>query len=264
MTNVLIFGANGMLGSYATKYLSSLPELNVTAITRNEFDVLKHSLSKIDLQNVDVVINCVGTIKPLVTDVGVADTTVINALFPHRLANYCAGYGVKLIHITTDCVFSGAVGFYNEIAPHDPLDVYGKTKSLGEPRDAMIIRTSIIGEEVSNKRSLIEWVKSNDNKTVSGYTNHTWNGLTCLELSKFIASRIINHDYWEGVRHVFSPTSVTKMELVTIIAKAFNINLNVIPTVTEVPVYRTLSTVFTPLITKEIEQQVNELPGFFS
>lgn len=260
----MILGANGMLGSYATKYLSLLPNINVTPITRNQFDVLRDSLSVLSLRKIDVVINCIGTIKPLVEDIGVENTTMINAIFPHRLAKYCNTLGIQLIHITTDCVFSGAEGYYTELSPHDPLDVYGKTKSLGEPRDAMVIRTSIIGEELNNNRSLIEWVKSSNNKTVSGYTNHTWNGVTCLELSKFIGNRISNNNYWIGTRHLFSPTTVTKLELVTMIADAFHLNINVTPHKTKTPIYRTLSTVFEPMINVELEQQINELVGFLT
>jgi dTDP-4-dehydrorhamnose reductase len=116
----------------------------------------------------------------------------------------------NVIHITTDCVFSGRGGRYDENSLHDCLDDYGKSKSLGENQNLTIIRTSIIGEEKTNKKSLLEWVKSQKNNLIFGYTNHFWNGVTCLEMSKFIFTLIKEQNYWKGVQHVYSPDIVSK------------------------------------------------------
>ena len=96
---------------------------------------------------------------------------------------------------------------------HTATDIYGTTKSLGESQKSTIIRTSIIGEELTGQNSLLEWIKSNKNKTINGFANHYWNGVTCLTLSKIIKSIIDKKDYWTGVRHIFSPNTVTKYDL---------------------------------------------------
>lgn len=252
-----------MLGKYVMEHFSRIAGFSVLGVTRNEFDAVTDDVKTLQLYQYDVVINCIGTIKSVVDSVGVVNTIKVNSLFPHTIANECKSYNTRLIHITTDCVFSGERGSYTENDLHDATDVYGKTKSLGEPETAMVIRTSIIGEEVA-KRSLIEWVKSKANTTVSGYTNHTWNGVTCLELAKFIEGCIKTDNYWTGVQHVFSPQDVTKLELVHMISDAFNLSVDTIPTETQPPVYRTLRTIYTPKIQKSLREQINELPGFFA
>lgn len=264
MTKVLVLGASGMLGKYVSTYFTQTGKYEVTSIGRSQFDAVVDKLSSLQIQNYDIVINCIGVIKPLVSKVGILNTTLVNAVFPHLLANECERTGTKLIHITTDCVFSGKIGYYLESSDHDALDVYGKTKSLGEPDNAMVIRTSIIGEEIGSTRSLIEWVKANNGNTVDGYTNHTWNGVTCLELAKFIDRCIVNNVHWTGVRHVFSPSPVTKRELVELIALNFNIILNIVDKETNPPVYRTLSTVYEPMIDKSIAMQLRELSTFWN
>jgi dTDP-4-dehydrorhamnose reductase len=263
MTKVLVLGASGMLGKYVSTYFTQTSKYEVTSIGRSQFDATTDGIHTLDLQNYDIVINCIGVIKPLVSKIGILNTTLVNAVFPHLLANECERVGTKLIHITTDCVFSGKLGYYLESSDHDALDVYGKTKSLGEPNNAMVIRTSIIGEEIGSNRSLIEWVKSNNGNEVDGYINHTWNGVTCLELAKFIDKCIVHNIHWLGVRHVHSPDSVTKKELVELIALHFNINLTVVPKEPSPSVYRTLSTIYEPLIDKPISKQLEELYNFF-
>ena len=263
MFDILVLGSNGMLGTYIMEYFRRIPSFNVVGLTRKEFDAATDDVKHLDVHKYDVVINCIGTIKSVVDSVGTLNTILINSVFPHKLAVECETHNTRLIHITTDCVFDGATGHYSELDLHNPTDVYGKTKSLGEPLNAMVIRTSIIGEELQTKRSLIEWVKSNHNNTVNGYTNHTWNGVTCLELAKFIGGVIQNETYWTGIRHIFSPNEVTKLELVTMIAKAFNIKMSILHAETPVHVYRTLTSIYDHPIPRTLEEQINELPGFF-
>ena len=148
-----------------------------------------------------------------------------------------------MIHITTDCVFSGKDGNYNELSEHDETNDYGMSKSLGELCKATIIRTSIIGEELTNKRSLLEWVKSNKEKEINGFTQHYWNGVTCLQLAKIIYKVIKDDLYWEGTRHIFSPKSVSKFELVSIINEVYDLNITVVPFETE-KVDKTLITIY--------------------
>jgi dTDP-4-dehydrorhamnose reductase len=148
-----------------------------------------------------------------------------------------------MIHITTDCVFSGKHGNYNENAIHDEINDYGMSKSLGELCKATIIRTSIIGEELMNKRSLLEWVKSNQGKEINGFTQHFWNGVTCLQLAEIIYKIIKDELYWEGVRHIFSPKSVSKYELINMINEVYNLNITVIPQETQ-KIDKTLKTIY--------------------
>lgn len=162
-----------------------------------------------------------------------------------------------------NCVFSGNYGQYTETTPHDCIDVYGKTKSLGEPTNCTVVRSSIIGEEAGQSRSLIEWIKSMKDKSANGYTNHLWNGVTCLQMAKIFENIIANNKYWKGTRHVFSPDSVTKYELVKLVSDVYNLNINVTPVEAGIPCDRTLSTIYSdanfdiPLLKIQIEELYN-------
>ena len=167
----------------------------------------------------------------------------INTIFPHKLQNIAKNVNAKLIHITTDCVFDGKKGPYNEKDIHSETNIYGTSKSLGEPENATIIRTSIIGEELNGKKSLLEWVKSKKNGTINGYTNHFWNGITCLTLAHIIKEIIDKQMYWHGVRHIFSPNIVSKYQLCSIINEVYNLNLNIEKYRTKYNSNKTLNTI---------------------
>ena len=250
---VFVLGSNGMLGRYLCKYLknNNFHSLTVVAISRDELDLttvsekdVENVLCKFNITDNDVVINAAGIINVMVDVVGKETTENVNSKFPHILANVCQKLNTKMIHITTDCVFSGDKGNYDENDTHDCNDVYGKTKSKGEPENCCVIRTSIIGEEVNHKRSLIEWIKSMKGKVVSGFTNHTWNGLTCLELSKVIEKIIHNGWYWGGVRHIHSPDVVTKKELLSIVNSVYDLNIEIVDKKTDNNCYRSLRSVY--------------------
>lgn len=179
------------------------------------------------LKQDDVIINCIGIINKLVENEGVISTIKVNSIFPNLLERLCDIRQFRFIHISTDCVYKGDKGHYSESDLHDATDIYGKTKSLGEPMDCTVIRTSIIGEEKSNyKRSLLEWVKSNAGKTIDGYINHKWNGVTCLRLAQGIAGIIEEKKYWKGVKHVFGNT-VNKYELCCMINDIYKLNIQI-------------------------------------
>jgi dTDP-4-dehydrorhamnose reductase len=154
----------------------------------------------------------------------------------------------------------GKEGNYLEDTPHDALDVYGKTKSLGEPENCTVIRTSIIGEEINNSRSLVEWIKSRKDLDANGFTNHKWNGVTCLELAKCIDSIIKNNNFWSGVRHVLSPTSVTKDVLLKLINDRYNLNITINNTAAATPCDRSLgSNHKNEYKVLELVDQINEM-----
>jgi dTDP-4-dehydrorhamnose reductase len=265
---VFIFGSNGMLGNYIKIQLSTL--FRVIPLTRDDYDLstletnsLEQLLLKKQLVNDDIIINCAGVI-PQASKQRTLDSKLyftINSLFPVILSHICDKYKCKMIHITTDCVFSGKDGNYNELSIHDETNDYGMSKSLGELCKATIIRTSIIGEELTNKRSLLEWVKSNKYKEINGYINHYWNGVTCLQLSKIISQLIQKKLYWEGTRHIFTPKSVTKYELVTMINEIYNLNITIIPFETE-KIDKTLITIYETnniFNIPDLKTQINEL-----
>lgn len=253
---LFIFGANGMLGSYLTAYLKN--HFEVISITRNEVDLnddFSFIFKKYKFDSDDVIINAAGIIKQ--RNYSPQELIRVNSLFPHFLASlHC-----NVIHITTDCVFSGKQGSYNEDSLHDCIDDYGKSKSLGENCNLTIIRTSIIGEEIRNKKSLVEWVKSNRDSLVNGYLNHFWNGVTCLELAKHIKDIVENNSYWKGVRHYFSPDTVSKYQLVSYINEIYKLNNTIIP---KMSTYcdRSLSTLYKSPILLTIEEQILEIKSF--
>ena len=210
----------------------------------------------------DYIINCIGIIKPFIEKVGPAKTVEINSVFPHRLAEYCVRKETKLIHITTDCVFSGDRGGYTEEDNHDATDLYGKSKSLGEPTNCMVLRTSIIGEEEYNKVSLVEWAKSQKGEEVNGFLNHLWNGITTKTYGE-ICSQIIDDDLYEnGVSHIFSPHDITKYDLLRLLNNKFDLNLEIEKKHTEFKVDRTLQSVkelADELTIPDIGRQIEEM-----
>ena len=252
MARVFVFGSTGMLGRYMTSYLKKNTQFDVIEVTRKEIDAYSVDTefiikflegNGVYISSNDVVINCMGIIPQSknVNDTSSRAYFRINSLFPNMLATACKITCTKYIHITTDCVFSGTCGSYTEDSIHDETNDYGVSKSLGELGiDATVIRTSIIGEELKNKYSLLEWVKSHRNKEIKGFTNHYWNGVTCLELSKIVEKIIMNKDYWKGVRHMFSPRPVSKYEIVVMINDIYGLNNTVIEYETETMVDKTI------------------------
>jgi dTDP-4-dehydrorhamnose reductase len=218
MVKIAILGSTGMLGNAVSDYFLGKENYQVYLSSRDEacekenhfyFDATNPSSSV--LPQVDYVINCIGVIKPFMKK-GIENAIVVNSIFPHKFANFCKENNTKLIHITTDCVFSGKTGRYFESSLHDCLDEYGKTKSLGEPNNCMVIRTSIIGQEIKNNVSLVEWARSQKGKEVRGFTNHLWNGVTTTEYAKICDQIIQKNLYKEELYHVYS-NYVNKFQL---------------------------------------------------
>ncbi len=259
-----------MLGAYVMKYLGR--DFDIVGVGRDIIDASKVNEEILDtkfrdmgIQKGDVVINCVGAIKPRVDELGDLNAILVNSVFPRILANVASKYESHLIHPTTDCVYSGAKGKYSEEDKYDVSDMYGMSKALGEAPNCTIIRTSIIGEEVTQKRSLIEWIKSSANTTVFGFTNHLWNGMTCLEFAKICKQIIDTNNFWNGTRHLHSNT-LNKKELVELVSKIYELNVTVTPK--EAPTFcdRTLSTIYPDILASfnipTIEEQIKEMKDF--
>ncbi len=261
---IIIFGSNGMLGRYLNNFLSEI--YDVVPITRKDIDLSKSNENEIlkflstHVSEKDLIINAAGVIKQ--REYNINDMINVNSIFPNLLSKFKKNINCNIIHITTDCVYNGLKGNYTENDYHDCLDEYGKTKSLGENKDLTIIRTSIIGEEINNKKSLIEWAKSQSNKTINGYSNHLWNGITCLELSKLIDNMIKTKNFWPGVKHIFSPKTVSKYELLNIINEIYNLNIIINKIETPEKCFRNLNSLYTSPIELNLYDQIIEIKKF--
>ena len=183
------------------------------------------------------------------------------------MANLCEQYKVKLIHPTTDCVYTGNKGDYNEKDPYDVSDVYGMSKALGEPSNCTVVRTSIIGEEVNQGRSLVEWVKSNKDGNTNGYLNHYWNGVTCLQFGKIVETIIEKDLFWVGIKHLHS-NKVDKCELSSMINKHYNLNINITPVEVPISVDRSMTTIYEENLKEfdipDLDVQIKEMYDFKS
>ncbi|MEO7795636.1 MAG: sugar nucleotide-binding protein, partial [Thermoanaerobaculia bacterium] len=247
--------------------LARRPALQLTATARNEGSVqeCRRRIAGVDwrafdaasdatsahaelLSGSDWVINAIGILKPLIRDDNafeVERAVRINALLPLWLARATAGRA-RVLQIATDCTFSGSRGRYTEADSHDALDVYGKSKSLGEVPAAHVhhLRCSIVGPEAKAPKSLLEWVLGQPRGgTVNGFVNHRWNGVTSLHFAKLCAGIIESGLDLPRLQHIVPTGTVTKCELLQSIALRFDrADLTIQPTEAQVVVDRTLAT----------------------
>jgi dTDP-4-dehydrorhamnose reductase len=248
-TKVLILGATGMLGHTLLRHLSIRPELAVFATVRSSNgldrwfsgDLLERIHPGVDADNVDsvlrvlgevrpeVVINCIGVIKQLASAKDPLVTIPINTLFPHRLALACKAAGSRLIHISTDCVFSGAKGMYTENDPSDADDLYGKSKYLGEVDypHCVTLRTSIIGHELNTCCSLIDWFLAQE-EPVKGFTRAIYTGFPTVEMARIIAEYVIPHESLRGLYQV-SSEPISKYDLLQLVAEQYGKRITIAP-----------------------------------
>lgn len=233
---VLILGSTGMLGNAVASYFMNNEQYEVVTTYRTKefafagnavfFDAETLDFSVLP-QDMDYAINCIGVIKPFMA-LSAENAIIINSLFPWKLAEWCDLHGSKMIHITTDCVYSGSKGKYIEGDVHDALDDYGKSKSLGEcTSKAMVLRTSIIGEEIHKNASLIAWAKSQAGKHIKGFTTHFWNGITTKQYAKICDTIIQNELYEKGLFHIFAADDVTKYDMMQYFNERFHLKLDI-------------------------------------
>lgn len=262
---VIIFGHNGMLGSYISSYLkkySNYKIININYRINNNFNDIHNILLDNNINNKTCIINCIGLI-PQRNNSNISDYIRINSIFPNILYNICNIYKAKMIQPTTDCVFSGEKGLYTENDIPDSKEIYSISKILGENINCTVIRTSIIGYEISNKHSLLEWVISNNNNNINGWDNYKWNGITCLEYSKIVKKIIDNNLFWNGIKHIYSPNIVSKYELINLIIKNFNLNINLNKISIDNNIDRTLDSKYKKIFNiPTIEKQLKELYNY--
>jgi dTDP-4-dehydrorhamnose reductase len=245
--NVLVLGASGMIGHMVFRVLSEREDWRVFGTTHRQ--VIRHpSMEKmlarvhpgVDLLNPDsltnlflnvepeVVINCAGMTKHLPECADPLKALPINALLPHRLANLCRLVNARLIHISTDCVFSGDKGGYLESDTPDATDLYGKSKELGEVRntDAVTLRTSTIGPELNSHHGLLEWFLLQDD--CKGYRKAIFSGLPSVELARVIRDVVIPNQALCGLYQV-GASPIDKNTLLHLIADRYRKKVGITP-----------------------------------
>ena len=176
----------------------------------------------------EIVVNCVGIVKQLSLSEDPYVTLPINSLLPHRLAKICSLTNSRLIHFSTDCVFSGKQGMYRESDTPDATDLYGLSKRLGEVinNNAITLRTSIIGHELSGQRSLINWFLAQE-ETIKGFSKAIFSGLPTIEIARIIEHYIIPHPNLTGLYHV-SADPIDKFSLLKLVAKIYHKNIKIL------------------------------------
>jgi dTDP-4-dehydrorhamnose reductase len=245
---VLVIGASGMIGSTVLRVLSEKIDWEVCGTIRDEgvkrffsasfgerlragVDVEhQDSLARIlDQIRPNVVVNCAGLTKhkPEADDPLIA--IPINTLMPHRLARLCKLIGARLIHVSTDCVFSGKKGGYVEDDFTDARDVYGKSKALGEVNypHAVTLRTSTIGHELHSQFGLLDWFLSQE-KQCRGYTRAVFSGLPTVAFAQVVRDVVIPHTELSGLYHV-GAQPIAKFDLLKLIAKAYSKTIDIAP-----------------------------------
>lgn len=244
---ILILGGDGMLGHRLLQDLSPVHNVRVTLrqerSTYSRFPLFTetNSYTGIDVRVTDrlvgvladfhpeAVINAVGVVKQRKDGLDPIPNLEINALLPHRLAALCNAIGAHLIHISTDCVFSGKTGGYAESDEPDPIDVYGHSKLLGEviTPGCITLRTSIIGPELWRRTSLLEWFLAQQGQAF-GYRNAIFSGLTTIEMSRIMERLVTNFPQSAGIYHV-SSQPISKFDLLTLIRDKFGLPIELVP-----------------------------------
>ncbi|MFM5427130.1 dTDP-4-dehydrorhamnose reductase family protein [Aeromonas veronii] len=238
--NVLILGATGMLGYSLFSNLAGSSTLNVTGTVRSLTgkaaffaQYQKQLLQGIDVTDIAsleqaivttkpaVVINCIGLIKQHDIAKQHVEAIEINTLLPHQLAALCDQYGARLIHFSTDCVFDGKQGMYQEADLPTATDLYGKSKCLGEVNYGrhLTLRTSIIGHELDSAVSLVDWFLSQSG-AVNGFSKAVFSGVPTCYIAKLLAENILNKPEICGLYHL-SAEPINKHSLISLVADIY-------------------------------------------
>ncbi len=247
-TRVLVLGASGMLGHTMLRLFAATDACDAWGSLRSRASerllpaqLREHIVSGVDAENSDalhqlfarvrpdVVINCIGVVKQLSQAEDPLTAIPINSLLPHRLAQLCQVAGARLIHISTDCVFSGAKGMYREDDFADAHDLYGRSKYLGEVDypNAVTLRTSIIGPELGSAHGLLGWFLAQSGR-VKGFSRAIFSGLPTVELARVTRDFVIPRPRMCGVYHV-SSAPIDKCELLRLFARVYGVSTEIEP-----------------------------------
>ena len=246
MMKVLILGGSGMLGHKLWQTLSprfdtfatfrdapqSYRSLDIFDETRmlggikaEDFKTVEQAFATV---KPDVVSNCIGVVKQDASAKDPVTSITVNSLFPHRLAELCRGAGVRLIHLSTDCVFSGQKGNYSEADTPDASDLYGRSKLLGEVTagNCLTVRTSMIGRELSGAHGLLEWFLSQAGKSARGFKRAVFSGFTTGTLARIIGDVIEKHQGLQGIYHV-AAEPITKFDLLSLVNESYGLGVQI-------------------------------------
>ena len=245
---ILILGGTGMLGHQLWEYFSARFPDTYTTIrqSRNSYETgeLFNSSRVIDSVDVsdfleltgvmkcvkpDLILNCIGVTKRRGEASEAIHAITLNALFPHKLVKWGKNNSAKVINFSTDCVFDGEHGNYTEESPTNAIDLYGKTKALGEiqGKNALTLRSSFIGTELDTGTELLEWFLSQTG-TVQGFKNAIYSGFTTLELSRIIENIVVHHPGANGIYNI-SSDPISKFDLLMLIRDKMRLEVDVIP-----------------------------------
>jgi dTDP-4-dehydrorhamnose reductase len=247
---ILILGGDGMLGHQLFRQWCSRHDVYVTlrgeSTMTSAFARLaaSNAFPSVDVRSIDAVVSCISNLRPdaIVNAVGIVKQGLlakdvllnleINALFPHRLARVAQVIGARVIHFSTDCVFSGRRGGYTENDSPDPEDLYGRTKLLGELAypNCITLRTSIVGRELLRKTALLEWFLA-QRGTVRGFTRAIYTGFTTIEFARIVERLLVDHPTAEGLWHV-SSEPISKFDLLGLFRDHFGLDTQIAPDAT--------------------------------
>jgi dTDP-4-dehydrorhamnose reductase len=243
---ILVLGATGMLGNAVLRLFAQSAGYEAVGSARSTSalrllpaDLSDRVICGVDVEHVDslislfskvqpdVVINCIGLVKQLAEADDPLAAIPINSLLPHRLARLCGVAGARLVHMSTDCIFSGAKGMYTEADMSDAKDFYGRSKYLGEVDypHAITLRTSIIGHELNGGHSLVGWFLAQQG-SVKGFRRAIFSGLPTVELARVIRDHVIPHPELHGVHHV-SADPINKFDLLTLISNVYGKKIDI-------------------------------------
>ncbi len=236
-----------MLGNAVFRVLAGSPQSDVVGTVRSSRSVgllpnilRERLISGVDVENSDtlvflfskirptVVVNCIGLVKQLAESDDPLQAIPVNSILPHRLARLCDAVGARLVHMSTDCVFSGKEGMYTEADFADADDLYGRSKFLGEVDypNAITLRTSIIGHERDGARSLINWFLSQEGR-VKGYARAVFSGLPTVEIARIIRDYVIPNPELHGIFHL-SAEPINKFDLLTLVAEVYGKSIEIV------------------------------------
>lgn len=271
---IFILGANGMIGSTLFRFFLLQESLDVYGLVRSKFvrenlKLFKNILISGDLSNTNtladlikeykpsVIINCAGITKHLKECKDNVKAIQINSLLPHKIVDICKNFDTRIIQISTDCIFSGNKGNYTEQDVPDSIDIYGKSKYLGEILDKphLTIRTSTIGHEIYTNYGLLEWFLV-QNKCM-GYKNAIFSGITTLELAKVIYKILRYHKNLYGLYHI-SSKPIDKYSLLKMIAVIYKHTVELTPSL-DFRIDRSLNSTRFSLATDYISPQWEEM-----
>ena len=246
---ILVLGASGMIGSAMYRVLSEKTGLSVLGTLRSDVDrrffagaLADNLIAGVEMAQEDtllevfsrvrpeVVVNCIGLTKHRSEAGDPLQALTLNALLPHRLANLCSVAQARLIHVSTDCVFSGIKGGYAEGDTSDALDFYGKSKYLGEVSTyphAITLRTSTIGHELHTQFGLLEWFLAQQG-SCKGFSQAIFSGMPSVVFAQIVRDVVIPRPTLSGLYHV-AAQPINKFELLKLIARIYKKDIDIIP-----------------------------------